>query len=381
MRKISLFLAIMAIPMAFWALIHRDPPGLAAPRGGVFRSLRHATMFTVEDFSGYTRVVVKEPWVGAREPVTYNLVSRDAPLPEGFQEGEVIRIPVGRVVSLSSTHLPHLEALGASDALVGFATFKYLTRHFRQPERCSRLTEVGDEGGLDLEKLAVLRPDLVMTYVIANTHEESLARLAKCGARTVINAEYMETSPLGRSEWLKFTALFLGKWDEAVKIFEGVEDRYGRMRDQASGAGQRPTVFTGTCFQGTWYIPGGRSYPAALFRDAGARYLWSDAPQTGTLHLDYETVLTKAREAEFWVTHNTWMSLEDVRGDDERNLLFKSIERGGLWNNSLIDPDGGRNEFYTQGVLYPDLVLGELIHIFHPTLMPQWPMRYYQRLR
>ncbi len=196
-----------------------------------------------------------------------------------------------------------------------------------------------------------------------------------------IVAEYLESSPLGRAEWLKFTALFFNQEAQAEQVFGTIAEDYNALVQITQDLELRPTVFTGFSYDGTWYMPGGKSYVAQLLRDAGATYLWAEIDQTGSLPLDFEAVYDRAARADFWVNvSQDWQSQGDAIAADPRYGEFFALQAGHLFNNNARLNATGGNDYWEGGLINPHLVLADLIKILHPELLPDHELVYYQPL-
>src|SRR5690606_23480458 len=101
-----------------------------------------------------------------------------------------------------------------------------------------------------------------------------LEKLPRFGIPVVMVAEYMETDPLGKAEWIKFMGAFFGREELAERKFAEIEAQYLEVKTLAAQAEGKPTVFTGLPWKGDWFVSGGNSFQARLFKDAGAFYLW-----------------------------------------------------------------------------------------------------------
>ena len=144
---------------------------------------------------------------------------------------------------------------------------------------------------------------------------------------------------------------------------------------------EKPTVFTGSDYQGTWSMPGGNSFAAAFLKDAGADYLWADDTSTGSLPLAFEAVFEKAQSAEYWVNVGYFFTLNDLLAADARYADFAVYQSGNIWNNDAITSATGGNDYYESAVAHPELVLADLIKIFHPELLPDYELVYYRQLK
>src|SRR5262249_21380263 len=144
---------------------------------------------------------------------------------------------------------------------------------------------------------------------------------------------------------------------------------------------KRPTVFANTPYQGTWFMPGGKSYLAQFFADAGADYLWKDDPSTGSVSLSFESVFDKAADADFWVNAGFfWTQKADALADDSRCEHVAAFNSGQVYtNNGHVNANGG-SDCFESGVADPDRILADLVKIFHPDLLPDHELYYYRQL-
>ena len=197
----------------------------------------------------------------------------------------------------------------------------------------------------------------------------------------VHNSDWVESSPLGRAEWVKFISLFFNREAQAEAWYEQMRADYLAVRDLAAAAAPRPSVHTGLVWGDVWLAAGGGSYVARLLADAGADYVWADDASVGSLEHDIETQLAQAGGADFWLhSAQWWTSAADAIAEDARYGEFAALDRGNLWNPSRRINASGANDFYEQGALRPDLVLADLVAIFHPQLMPDHQFVFYRRV-
>lgn len=344
--------------------------------------ITHATGLTVEYHKHYKVVTIKNPWQNAKTTFQYALVQCGTPTPKGFNRAQVITVPVNSIVTLSTTHLPHLAKLGVVDKLIGLSDPKQVnTPDVVERIKAGKVAQIGNNANLNIEKLLELNPDLVTTFGTGNSQTDSYAKLTEAGLKVGINAEYMENTPLGRSEWLKFTALFFNKEEQAEKIFKEITRKYEQVAQKVKSVKNRPTVFVGFNFKGTWFMPGGKSYVAKYLGDAGANYLWSDDKSSGSLPLSFEVVLERAANADYWLNFSqSWQSLQDLLAEDNRYTDFKAVKTGNLYNNNARVNESGGNDYWEGGINNPDIVLADLIKIFHPEILFNHQLFYYRKL-
>ncbi|MGQ9833566.1 MAG: ABC transporter substrate-binding protein [Candidatus Villigracilaceae bacterium] len=345
-------------------------------------NLQFTTGFNIEYHNSYKVITVKTPWPGATESMQYALVQCGAPTPEGFLDEQIIEVPIKSIVTMSTTYLPALDELGLLDRLVGVDDTTYISnpKVLKMAEE-GKLASIGHGSGVNVEKVLELAPDLVMTYGSGTPEYDAHPVLLQAGQKVVINAEWMDTSPLGRAEWLKFIAVFFNKEAEAETLFDKIAQDYPKLAALTAAAQPQPTVFTGSAYQGTWYMPGGQSFAAAFLRDAGADYLWSDDTSTGSLPLSFEAVFEKAQNADFWLNVGYVGSLDDLKAMDARYADFAAFQNGNVWNNDAKTNPNGGNDYYESAVIHPELVLADLIAILHPDLLPDHELIYYRQVK
>lgn len=291
----------------------------------------------------------------------------------------VVRVPVRRVVVLSTTHLGFLDRVGASDAVVGVVGAKWVNTPAVQARLASgATTDVGPTGTPSAEAIAALQPDVV--FASSSDGSALLGQLRGLGLAVVPIGEYAEAHPLGRAEWLKVFGAFVGRAGRAAAAFDTTAARYERLAAQVKTVQTRPTVLLNSPYRGVWYVPGGRSFAARQLADAGAAYLWADDTTAATLPLSLEPVLARAQHADLWLAPGAWRSLADGRAQEPRVALFDAFRRGNVYNFDARLSDGGGFDIYETGVVEPDVVLADLVSILHPALLPGHRRVYFRQV-
>ena len=343
--------------------------------------IRHAGGFTVEYHRHFKVVRVLNPWKGATETFTYVLTQRGTPRPANYPDAQHVAVPIERFISLATTYLPHLAAIGAENSLVGLATASFAYADWvRERVEKGKTIETGTDGGLNRETIVALKPDLVMTYGSGNPAGDAHPKLMEMGITAAINAEFMEGTPLGRAEWMKFTALFFNREAEVEETFGAIETRYQHLASLGRSTQVKPSVFTNISWQGLWHASGGKSFIAVMLEDAGADYVWKDNPSERSIPMDFESVLERAQNADIWINTGIWSSRGDAANADERYSLFGAYKSGQMYNHIGRVNEQGGNDYWESGVANPHLVLADLIKVFHPDLLPDHALYYYRRL-
>lgn len=345
--------------------------------------VEYAAGFSVEYHNNYKLVSV-QPWPNAAEEEwqQYVLVQCGTPAPEDLADLPVIEVPVNRFVATATTMLPHLEAQGVLDRLVGIDTVLYTnTQAVIERFENGELVEVapGGMGEINVEILIDLEPDVVMAQQFWSGGT-TYSALEEAGVPFVVNSDYADTSPLGQAEWGKYISLFFNTEALANEVFDGVAQRYNELVELVSTVEERPTAIAGSPYEGTWYVAAGDSYLAQLLADAGADYIFADVEGT-SVPMDFEAVLEQGIDSDYWVNINQfWATTDDMLAADERFAEFAAFQNGNLWNNNLIMNANGGNAYFEAGVANPDQLLADLVAIFHPDLLPDHEFIYYQQL-
>jgi len=343
--------------------------------------LTHTDGFTVEYHNNYKLITVTTPWPGAERALAYVLVQCGTPAPAGYDDTQIIDVPVQSIATMSTSYLPFLDSLGVMDRLVAIDDATYVNNPtVLEMATSGTVTQFGYGAGVNIEQLLDISPDLIMTYGSGSPDYDAHPVLLNAGLHTVVNAEWLETSPLGRAEWGKFIALFFNKEAEAEAQFAATVERYEALAAQANAVAEKPTVMTDSEYQGSWYVAGGNSYTAQYLADAGTDYLWADDASTGSIPLAFEAVYDKAANADYWINVGFINSLAELEAADARYADFAPFQNDTIWNNNKTQNANGGNDYYESAVAHPDAVLADLISIFHPEILPEHETRYFQQL-
>ena len=341
--------------------------------------LKYAKNFTVEYFKGYSRVRLSDPWKPGKVFACYYLV-KDSTI-KTPDDGTRIQIPLKTLASASCTHYTFLEMLGESNTITGVCNAKIAyNQTIRNAFKNGRIIDLGDPFQIEVERCLLLKPQAIMVTGY-NQYDEHMSRLAEAGIPVIYNNEWMESTLLARAEWIRFVACFFNKEALADSLFRQVEGNYIRLKNLAATAKTvNPKVLSGDNFRGTWYLPGGRSFTAQLFKDAGAEYIYKNDTATGSNPYAFEQVLRDLNDADVWVGATNAKTLAEMLKIDERYKLFKPFREGKVYAYSnKTTPDGG-NDYWESAVAYPDRLLSDFIKLFHPELLPDSSWYYLKKM-
>jgi iron complex transport system substrate-binding protein len=342
-----------------------------------------ATRFRIDNFQGFRKLTVFDPWQNSSgNELVYFLVPHDVKLPDTIPESQVVRVPVKRIVCMSTTHTAMLSALGEAAIIVGISgTGLVYDSLILEAVASGAIRDVGYESNLDKELIVSLNPDLLMAYGVEASSAEYLRKLTEMGVKVMYNADYLEEHPLARCEWIKVFGLLTGREAKADSLFRQVTAAYFSLAEEVrTVAKNQPDVLLGAPWQDVWYISPANSYMGRLISDAGGKYLFDDLSEPNSVPYAVEAVFRRATEAGIWLNPGTAESLNDIAVSDHRMTKLPVFTSGCIWNNrNRMTPSGG-NDYWESAVVHPDLLLRDLVSILHPELLPDYKQLYFRRL-
>lgn len=327
--------------------------------------MKYATRLTLRHADGFTLAEVRNPWDTTAVLHRYVLVPSGAPLPKELPAGDVVRTPLRNAAVTTSVHCGLMGELGAADAIKGVCDLEYINlTAVRQGVECGSIKDLGSSMTPNIELLMAMHPDAIFISPFENSG--SYGKLGKLRIPIIECADYMETNPLGRAEWIRFYGALLGKEREADSIFAAVEEAYTKMKALAAQQQTRPTVVTEMKIGSTWYVAGGNSTVGILIRDAGGSYIFSDVASGGAVPYSPEQVFDKAQKADYWlIKYNqaTDMTLRELSAAWTSNKYMEAYKRGRVYGCNL-----SKTRFFEETPFHPDILLKEYIHILHPDI-------------
>lgn len=341
----------------------------------------YAEGFEVQYVEGGCLVTIQDPQKekGKGEIYRYALV-RDK---EAFAKNKVSddyavqSVPVRNIICMTSLQLSNFIKLDELEHVVGITS----TRHLFNKEVNRRLKEkkirkIGIEGNFDNEIIISMNPDLIL---ISPFKRGGYDALKEVGIPLIPHLGYKENSPLGQAEWIKFIGLLIGEEEKANAIFDSIKTEYNALKQLTAKIEKKPVVFSGELRGGNWYAVGGRNFLAQLFRDAGADYFLKDDPNTGGVTLDFETVYSRAESADYWRILNSYngtFTYDALKAEDSRYADFRAFkDKGVIYCNLKEKP------YYENVPTHPEVLLKDLIKVFHPELLPDYTPVFYELLK
>ena len=349
----------------------------ATAREGDTVRLRYAERLTIVRYDGYTEVRLSDPWNQGKTLHTYLLTSHPDRLPAQTGGATVVRVPLQRCVVTTSVHCGLVESFGKGESIGGVCDLQYIHLPYIR-QRCER-GEVADCGSAlspSVEQIIDLQTDALFLSPFQNSG--GYGRMEELAIPIIETADYMETSPLGRAEWMRFYGMLFGAEAVADSLFADVETRYLALRQQVQNQPPGTSSVSALMDKQTgsvWYVPGGRSTIGTLISDAGIGYAWSADDHSGSLALPFERVLESAGEADIWLfRYNapTAITRSTLLSEHAGYAQFKAFRTGRLYGCNTATSD-----FYEETPFHPDRLLRDFITIAHPALQLGAP-RYFQ---
>lgn len=325
----------------------------------------HATLLRLIDHhNGIVSVRVLDPWNDGNTLGTYLLVDRSVPddsIPD-IKDATVIRVPIESALVYSSVHTCGFDELGCIDAVTGIADGMYFTsKKMRNLIDTGKIVDVGNSMSPSLEKIVDLSPDAALVSPYENSGN---GILDKTGIAVIEMADYMESTPMGRAEWILLIGALNGKLDKAREIFDNVEKEYTTITKLATATDTRPVVLSELPFNGVWYQPGGKSYASAMIRDAGGRPLLDGNTSTGSVQLDIANVYDRGIDADIWLIKNFGdLSTDDIASTSKLIPHIRAYVNANIWNANTT-----KTNYFDDIAFHPERILRDMAVIIHPTL-------------
>ncbi len=344
-------------------------------------AVTYAEGFEIEELGNFKVITLKKPWPGTDKTFKYALVKKNTPIRNPENYDAVVEVPVRQIVVTSTTHIPSLEMLNELEALIGFPNLDYISSEkTRKKISEGKISEIGKNEDLNTEILIDLSPDAVIGFAV-DGNNSAYSTLQQMGIPVLYNSDWTETSPLGKAEWIKFFGAFFNKEKEADSIFKNIETEYLSAKKIASDAKETPTVISGAMYKDVWYMPQGDSWGAQFIADANGDYLWKHSEGTGSLSLNLESVIEKGHKADIWIGPGQFTSLEEMKNASQAYSQFNAYKSGKVYSYSLKKGETGGVVYYELAPNRPDLVLKDLIKIFHPQLLPDYNIFFFDQLQ
>lgn len=328
--------------------------------------LSEATLLTLKEGDGFTYAQVRNPWDTARTLHSYLLVERGMPVPEGYGNATVIRVPMSRVVASSVIHTSLMDDFGVGDSIIGVCDAEW----FNKPPmagliRSGKVADCGNSLAPNVEKMLSLRAGAIFVAPFQNSG--GYGKLGQAGIPVIECADYMEVSPLARAEWMRFYGRLFGKGAEADSLYAVTAKEYNDLAKIGRGLATRPKVLTDKVYGQAWNVPGGKSTFGMLLEDAGGENLFKKYDSSGSVPLAPEKVAVEAANADVWlIRYNKKGGDMTMRELADENPLYKRLAPFG--NGAVYGVNTDVSPYYSDMPFHPQWVLANVLEILHPEL-------------
>ena len=344
--------------------------------------IKYARGFSILYYKNFKLVDVYNYSNGQIDTLQYLLIKRGGAIPGGFPMAQVIETPIKSIIGMSSMHVALIDFAEADGILTGLGNLKYVSSpKVRSYIKQGKIKEVGQESNINNELVLTMHPSVIMAVGNATAKINRFKILTDAGIPVIQNAEYLESTPLGRAEWVKLMGALVEKEALVNRKFNAIDIEYNRLSLLASKAADKPHVITTMPVKGVWYVPEGNSYLTHFLKDAGGTSKWSDVKGIGTLPLSFEVVAPEALKADFWLNIGYVNSKQEMTARDIRFADFRPFKNGNVYNYNKRTNDAGANDYWESGAVNPQVVLSDLIKILHPELLPKHQLVYYKQLK
>ena len=349
---------------------------------GENHNIRYSKRFSILDYGKFRTITITDPWEKSKGiSFDYYLVDQNIEIPAELKDKSVIRTPVKRVICLSTSHIGFLSALRETATIVGLSGANYASDpEVQKLVHEGKIPDVGYDQGINYEQILRLKPDIIFAYGVGSEVSGFVNKLQEMGLRVVLIGEYLENTPLAKAEWIKFIGAFYNKSIDADDYFTTVEKEYKRIREQVSTVSSRPVILTGLPFKDAWWMAGGNSNVAALINDAGGQFIWKDNSSSEAFVVSMEEVAVRAQKANIWINCGTANSVQEIVASDIRFQNFPQVQKKDIYNNNLKMSQGGGNDYWESGVVRPDLIITDLVRIFHPEIDSCKTYNFYKKI-
>lgn len=346
--------------------------------GGDTIPFKYAQKLTVVHHPGYTEAILQNPWHEGKVLHRYLLVPSDSALPSSMPDGTVIRTPLKRSVVFTTVHCALIQMLHREDCIAGVADLKYIkVPYIHEQVKKGRISDCGDAMSPVVEKLIDQHPDAIFLSPFENSG--GYGKLEDIDIPLIECAEYMESTPLARAEWMRFYGMLFGCETRADSLFAVVDSSYQSLKALAKTSKVQPSVVLDKVTGSVWYVPGGHSTIGQMLCDAQSQYPWASDEHSGSVSLPFETVLERAGECDVWLfrfSSDHLITYRELLNEHQGYGQFKAFRQKQAYGCNVE-----LSLFYEEAPFRPDWLLTDFIKILHPDILNLPPLRYYQKLR
>lgn len=397
-KKYILWIATMAITLI---ACQGGKTAAGMEEGGDTLQMKYAQLLTIvsHDEQGYTEVKVHNPWKEGTELHRYILVPKGkeggATMAKlaGLAHGEgkkaaalgvktdTVRTPLESNLVFTAPHCQLLTELGCQNAITGVCDKDYInipgikSRAQADAKVAHPIMDCGSSMQPDIERIIALHPEALLISPFENSG--GYGKLDKLRIPIIETADYMETSPLGRAEWIKLYGLLLGS-SKADSLFSAIEKEYLQLKAEAAKLPQGLSILTERKTGNVWYVPGGKSTMGILLRDAHAKYIFADDQHSGSLSMSPEQIIAKGNQVDVWAFKyfgGNALTKQDLLAEYQGYQALKAFQSGNIY-----ETDTSCEPYFELTSFHPEILLREFIILSHPEAGDKFgKLRFYKK--
>lgn len=369
--------------------------------GGDTLQMKYAQLLTIvsHDEQGYTEVKVHNPWKEGTELHRYILVPKgkegDATMAKlaGQAHGEgkaaatlgvktdTVRTPLESNLVFTAPHCQLLTELGCQNAITGVCDKDYInipdikSRAQADAKVAHPIMDCGSSMQPDIERIIALHPEALLISPFENNG--GYGKLDKLRIPIIETADYMETSPLGRAEWIKLYGLLLSS-SKADSLFSAIEKEYLQLKAEAAKLPLGLSILTERKTGNVWYVPGGKSTMGILLRDAHAKYIFADDQHSGSLSMSPEQIIAKGNQIDAWALKyfgGNALTKNELLAEYQGYQALKAFQSGNIY-----ETDTSCEPYFELTSFHPEILLREFIILSHPEAGDKFgKLRFYKK--
>lgn len=378
----------------------------ASGEGGDTLQMKYAELLTIvkHNDGAYTEAIIENPWKKGTTLHKYILVPKGnegdetvARLKDDIRENatvqmgshcDIVRTPLESNVVFTAPHCQLMYELGCKNAITGVCDKDYINiPDIKERVKLSDgkastsdtdkvIIDCGSSMQPDIERIIALKPEGLFISPFENSG--GYGKLDKLHIPIIETADYMETSPLGRAEWMKFYGLLFKSEERSDSLFSSIEKEYLALKAEAAKLPQGLSILTERKMGSVWYVPGGKSTMGILLKDANAKYIFADDTHSGSLAYGPERILSKGTQIDVWAFKyfgGKALSKSDLLAEYEGYKALKTFNQ-----NSIFQVDTSTQPYFELTSFHPEILLREFIILAHPKATQFGKLRFYQHL-
>ena len=378
----------------------------ASGEGGDTLQMKYAELLTIvkHNDGAYTEAIIENPWKKGTTLHKYILVPKGnegdetvARLKDDIRENttlqmgshcDIVRTPLESNVVFTAPHCQLMYELGCKNAITGVCDKDYINiPNIKERVKLSDgkastsdtdkvIIDCGSSMQPDMERIIALKPEGLLISPFENSG--GYGKLDKLHIPIIETADYMETSPLGRAEWMKFYGLLFKSEERSDSLFSSIEKEYLALKAEAAKLPQGLSILTERKMGNVWYVPGGKSTIGILLKDANAKYIFADDTHSGSLAYGPERILSKGTQVDVWAFKyfgGKALSKNDLLAEYEGYKVLKAFN-----SNSIYQVDTSTQPYFELTSFHPEILLREFIILAHPKATQFGKLRFYQHL-